>query len=282
MSEKTSSPKFDAPPVIETVLSAQFAPLPGYTDAHSGWFWKTYLSEKWTEAKAATLIDDSFERFGDERKWEKPGGINIRQGINPDRLQIIRSEDEQDRMIQVQSSRFIYNWRRSPEKSETYPSYDTLLPEFREKLEKFEAFTKDASLGDLDFNQWEVIYVNHIPRGDLWDTFNDWPSIFPFLSFPPTTGGEKHKLDALKNGWSFVIGDNLGRLHISIGLARQILPGNVAGPEMIEVKLIARGPIDKNRDINLYSGFDIGHDSIVNTFAEITSEEAHKYWKRTE
>ena len=254
MSEKTSTPKFDAPPVIETVLSAQFSPLPTYTDAHAGWFWKNYLSKDWTEAKAATRIDDSFERFGDDREWKKTGGFNISQGPQAQRFQIIRSEAEQDRMVQVQNSRFVYNWRRQPDKTENYPSYNTLLPEFRKNLEKFSAFAEEASLGSLDFNQWEVVYVNHIPRGDLWDTFNDWPSILPFFSFPPASGGENHKLDGLKNGWGFVIGENIGRLHISINQVRQVLPTNVIGPEMMEIRFIARGPIDMERGVDLYSG----------------------------
>ncbi len=38
-----SLPIFATPPVVETVLSAQFFPLEYFSNAHAGWFWKNYL-----------------------------------------------------------------------------------------------------------------------------------------------------------------------------------------------------------------------------------------------
>ena len=45
-------PKFEAPPVVETLLAVQFAPLPEFTGAMSGWFWKSYLGSDWTKILA--------------------------------------------------------------------------------------------------------------------------------------------------------------------------------------------------------------------------------------
>ncbi|OLB29539.1 MAG: hypothetical protein DMG41_37135 [Acidobacteria bacterium] len=57
-------PKFDAPPVVETVLSVQFSSLPGFATAHAGWFWKEYL-EKLTEdvPPLATISPSSKSRM---------------------------------------------------------------------------------------------------------------------------------------------------------------------------------------------------------------------------
>lgn len=103
-------PQYDAPPVIETVLSTQFGRLPSFTLAHAGWFWKNYLDESWVSAAEAARLGDVFERFGDERVWTQHAIQFVPMGTESHRLQILR--DDQERMIQVQNTRFIQNWRK--------------------------------------------------------------------------------------------------------------------------------------------------------------------------
>ena len=85
-------------------------------------------------------------------------------------------------MIQIQNSRFAYNWKHHPGSEKAYPGYEVLLPEFEDGLNKFTAFAAEADLGRLDLNQWEVIYVNHIPKGDLWQTVL-LGALFGFISY---------------------------------------------------------------------------------------------------
>ncbi|MFZ5620858.1 MAG: TIGR04255 family protein [Pseudomonadota bacterium] len=275
MATKNALPKFDSPPVIETVFSAQFSPLPGYKNAHSGWFWKNYLPNEWAEINHAPPITDVLERFGDERRWAAAPGIAFAIGDTPDRLQIMCSDRE--RMIQIQNSRFAYNWKHHPGSEKAYPGYEVLLPEFEDGLNNFKAFVADAHLGDLNFNQWEVIYVNHIPKGDLWNTTNDWSSIIPSLVPPPATDVEGQKFDTMRCEWQYVINEDVGRLYLSIAQARI---ATEKSQEVMEIRLTARGPIQADKGIDLLKGLEIGHASIVNTFAAITSVEAHQHWKR--
>src|SRR3989304_8583091 len=153
-------PKFDAPPVIETVLGVQFSRLPGFSTAHAGWFWKSYLKgpERWPKVVDAARLEDQTERFGEE-VWVRPV-VRLTASGAAQRTQIIRADDE--RMIQIQDSRFILNWRKQ---SHDYPSYDVLVPEFRESFASFSRFVQDAGFGSLDLNQWEVTYLNHVPKG---------------------------------------------------------------------------------------------------------------------
>lgn len=275
--KETALPKFDSPPVVETAISVQFETLPNYTNAHSGWFWKKYLGPEWTIARDAPRIENIVEGFGDERKWRMPGGFAVSQGLTPDRTQIIRSEANNDRMIQVQNSRVIYNWRR--QSGVEYPSYSILKNEFADSLKKYEAFCNEAALGALKYDVWELVYVNHIPKGGLWKSVKDWPSIFPFLTMPPVADINGQTEDSLKGEWQYVIGKNVGRLYITMTHARVMTPQ--AGPELIELKMIARGPINKEQGLDMYQGLDEGHRSIVQSFAKMTSESAHRYWKRT-
>ena len=132
-------PEFSDPPVVETVLGGQFDRL-GLSSALAGWYWKSQLSDKWTTSNDAQRLDDVFERFGDERKWADPAPrLRISQSPNS-RLQIIREDGT--RMVQVQDSRFIYNWKKNEESS--YPSYQTLLHEFKDQVEKFSDFVQNS------------------------------------------------------------------------------------------------------------------------------------------
>lgn len=267
-------PKFDAPPVIETVLSIQFSRFQNFSNAHAGWFWKNYLDdEHWISVQETPRLPDQFERFGEDKKWAPKGGtLSLRSAPVAERLQIIR--DDEERMIQIQDSRFIYNWRKG---AGQYPSYDQLLPEFKKQFEKFEKFALDSGNPPLSLNQWEVTYVNHIPIGELWSSAGDWPQILTGLYWPPARP-DKQKIDTLKGAWSYILGDNLGRLHITLEHVRLL---GQDGQDILSIQLTARGPLESGKIETFEDGFNLGHESIVLSFADITSELAHTHWKRT-
>src|SRR5690242_7805125 len=93
-------PTFDNPPVIEAILSVQFAPIPGFTSGHLGWYWKHSLDRSWVKALDAPSLTDQFERFGELAGWNLPL-IQFSTGNPPSRLQIINDKD--DRVIQIQN-----------------------------------------------------------------------------------------------------------------------------------------------------------------------------------
>lgn len=270
-------PKFDAPPVIETVLSVQFTPLPGFTAAHTGWFWKEYLeklgegpSKEWSQAVEAPRLEEQFERFGTEDPWVVPS-MKLMQGVHSPRMQFIRSDGE--RMIQVQDSRFVLNWKKQ---TSEYPSFEALLPEFRSMLHAFESFAREARLGQLAYNQWELIYVDQIKKGDMWDSVRDWSRIFPGLTMPPAsldhaprTGDERMSAD-----WRFSLAKQRGRMYISL---RQGWIQSSA-EEVCNVTFTARGPVTESQSWE--QGFELGHEAVRETFLAMTSPEAQEHWKR--
>lgn len=269
--KKASLPQFDAPPVIETVLSAQFSQIPHFSNAHAGWFWKNYLDSSWDQIKQVSRLEEKNERFGEEAVWAPDvGRFTIQTQPQVERLQIIKSENQ--RMIQIQDSRFIYNWRKPQDGG--YPSYEKLLPEFRENFSKFQQFSSDSGNPDLKLEQWEVTYVNYIPKGELWNSLADWTKICPsFSSIVTDVSGQV--IDGFRGSWSFVIENNKGRLHVDMKHARA---ANEKGAEILLLQLTARGPI--NKDVDLWTGFDVGHEAIVRSFADMTSSDCHKVWKR--
>lgn len=265
-----SSPslKFKNPPVVETVMGVQLDPLDGYADAHAGVFAVRHLDDSWREFRVQPHLEDQFERFGTERKWGPAHGLMFRQGPGPERTQIIRSD--QERMVQIQATRFIYNWKKGEER---YPSYDRLRPEFDKLFDTFGSFCEASSFGRPQLNQWEMTYVNHIPRGNLWSDLGDWSSVFRNW-FWPAAEVESQSSETFVGRWTLCIGENRGRLHVEIAHGRI---GGTEGSEAIIFKLTARGPISA-KEGNPGAGFEIGHRAIVQSFFAMTTERAHEYW----
>ena len=268
----TKLPKYKYPPVIETVLGAQFSPLPKFTTAHAGWFWKKYLDESWVTVQEAPPIQDVFERFGEEKLWGPESALRVFTEAESNRAQIIRGDNE--RMIQVQPSRFVYNWKKSG--GVDYPSYEKLLPEFETHLGQFYSFVREAGYPEIEVTQWEVTYVNHIPKGELWNDVGDWLNVIPRLAvFSHTLEGQE--LDGFAGNWSLTLGGNKGRLHITL---KHVRVGSSKGPEVLALQLTARGPVDSKRGLSLKDGFDLGHEAIVLSFTEMTSKNAQEHWGR--
>ena len=267
-------PKFDSPPVIETVLSVQFKPLTNFSNVLMGVFWKNYLKSEWDSFDQAPPISDRFERFGKDKKWsvETPQIMSGSKSF-PDRIQILRNDGQ--RMLQIQNSRFILNWKKAEGE---YPSYDELLSEFLSYYEKFVKFVQENNLGEIQHNQWEVTYVNRIPLGEMWNTISDINEILPWV-LPPATDVLNQIPDDYACRWALSIVGNLGRLHIDL---KHVRVGSEDGPEALDLNLTARGPIDVESGIDMNTGFNIGHNSIVQSFDSIISDTAKsdKYWKK--
>jgi len=268
--------KFDSPPVVETVLGVQFATLVGFSTAHAGWFWKEYLEKignsqhSWSRAVDAPRLEEQFERFGPEDVWGPPLTMKMLPPSQSNRTQIIRSDNE--RMLQIQDSRFILNWRKQ---TAAYPSFSTLLPEFRILLQAFEAFSNHAGFGVPSYNQWEIVYVNQFKKGEMWQSPRDWSKIFPALTLPSmpnrfhTIGDETMSAD-----WRFSLPENRGRILLSPRQVRQA----PAGEEVLNFTLVARGPV--NSDQTWEQGFALAHDALDDIFTSITSTEAQERWKK--
>jgi uncharacterized protein (TIGR04255 family) len=278
MSEKL--PTFRKPPVVETVLGVQYDPIPGLSNAHLGAFWKWLLAHPksapgtgWTKVSDAPPIEPSFEQFSEGQGWS-PDKLNLRIGLfSSSRLQI--RNDANDAMIQVQNGRLHYNWigRRGRD----YERYTNVRPEFDRLYECFQDFLRQEQLGTPKENQWEVTYVNHIPRGTVWQTPEDWPKLF--VGLPGTrTAPSEVRLESIGGTWHYEIPPRRGRLHVELKGATRLGP---EPNELLHLMLTARGPVGDPAvgDSSLSDGLDLGRRVIVLTFKEITSKDAHKVWE---
>lgn len=265
---KTGLPQFANPPVVETVIGVQFAPLEGYTTAHAGWFWVQHLGRDWETVDEVPRLEEYREMFGADREFSVRR-LRVRSQPEPNRIRFRRGM----RMLQVQSSRFVFNWIRGDGDAE-YPSYDTLLPEFREKWASFQEFVEEAGLGGLSPDHWEVTYVNLLAKDESWQKPEDWSRLLPGLVCPTPTELPL-VLDGLSGRWQYVIGDRQGRLRVKVQHGKR---DEGTGEEVLKVELLARGPID--RVDGLESGLDLGHEAIVSSFGALTGQEAQEKWEK--
>ena len=180
--------EFTNAPLIETVLGVQFAPIKEYTSALPAWFWKNYLGPEWNAVFDAPPLIDQFETFEEHQRWAPPGILFKLEAVSaPPRVKIANGAE--GRLIQLQATRFIYNWEK---RSGLYPHYENVKAEFKRYFATWQRFLQDNALGEITPNQWELTYVNRVARGDLWQTPSDWHKIL--LGLLTGHGGRGHEI----------------------------------------------------------------------------------------
>jgi uncharacterized protein (TIGR04255 family) len=282
MTNPKTLPSFERPPVIETVLGVQFERLPQFRNAHLGLFWSfvrdNWSSDSvsdidWAHVRDAPPIEPAYEQFASRRDWTAIGrGLRIGFTQDPATRILVRNEDK-DRQIQLQNGRLHYNWLGHS--GGAYPRFSAVMPEFAHTLKLLERFVDQHGLGAIKPDQWEVTYVNHIQLGTVWSKPSDWTELFRGMAgIPADTPGIR--LESFGSEWHYEIPERRGRLHVQ--LARRESEDREEA-DFLRMTLTARGPTG-GVGLTLDGGLDLGHETIVQAFADMTSDKAHRYWGR--
>lgn len=265
--------------MVETILGVQFDPIRAFTNGHLGAFWarirgSSQAGERWTKVTDAAPLPMTFERFDDEHPWMDVGiALQVSRDPPANRLQI--SNESGNALIQIQNGRIHYNWVRQHDG--VYVRYENVRPRFEAILAELGSYLKEQGLGDIKPNQWEVTYVNHMPKGTVWDAPGDWADVFVGLA-PSGFGASESRFESFAGVWHYEIPEKRGRLHVELARARtQAAPRE----ELLRFTLTARGPISPGtlNGGELVNGLDLGRRAIVTGFRDLTSKRAHAYWK---
>lgn len=263
------TPSYERPPVVETILGVQFSPLPKLTSAHLGAYWAS-LGDEWPTTEDVPSLEPVFETFDLANNWAKVGGrLRARQHF-PIRTRFRNADG--NRMIQVQNGRFIYNWL-APKKF-PYPGYEAIREEFLTQFRQFVVFLTSTGMGLPKAEQWEITYLNHIPKGTVWNNPGDWSFFRPLNpDFNRLSAGT---LESINGEWHYEIIPRKGRLHVT--WSHSLREDNQQ--ELIVLNLTARGPCAASlSDAEIaMNGLDLGHTTIVTSFAELMTDEANQYW----
>jgi uncharacterized protein (TIGR04255 family) len=191
-------------------------------------------------------------------------GFSVEVGTSPIRLWLLTLN--RNRLVQIQRDRLVVNWRRTPENAE-YPRYDVLR---RELLSKFTDLTRAGEeFGKVSPSAIEVTYVNIIVDDpDLKEVFSEalrWGLLqLPSLG-KQIEANASQSFDATEG-----LGGRAGNLVIS---------QRTSGGSPVVLQLTCQLPVDGVDDA--LAALDRGHEHIVRSFTEITSQTMHERWGRT-
>lgn len=276
--EKTypgNKPSYEKPPVIELVLSLQFKALANWKLVDFGLFFDL-IKDHYPDTELKPPIGQQTERFD-----VAPGNeVTLQLMSEPQMPRCWYIDETGSELIQIQSDRFIFNWRKKSD-TDPYPSYETVFEKFREYFAVFEKFVTDRNLGDLVPNQCEVSYINIIRIGGAFRGFG-------FIDEVLTTWQNTYTYDFLPRpeittfAWKYLMSDDngtpFGRLHVKIEPKMH----SQTQKQILQISLTARGaPIEPTLK-GAEDFLEHGHQHIVHAFTALTTEKMHKTWERTD
>lgn len=264
--------KFEDPPVAETILGVQFAPLHKLTAPYQGLFWSKVRHRYPIQEVHPPLAPLAPEIF---KGVVAIPTVKLELTSEPDaRCWFI--DETSTQLIQVQRDRFVRNWRKGAPPNDAYPSYELLRPKFEQDWNVFLSFLLEEDLGHADVDQCEVTYINHIELGvGGWNSLGELYRVLTIMG-EPRPGAFLPPPEMFVLNTAFVMGNGLGRLHLSAQPAIRTQDRK----QVLQMTLTARGTPKSPRTEDVLQWFDLGHEWIVQGFADLTAPEMHRVWRR--
>jgi len=262
-------PEYDNPPLIEVVFGVQFKELKELRSPHIGVFWEKIGRVEYPGFEEKPPLSHITESYDEGQA--NPSRPRVQMLEEPPLPRFFFISKDQRHLVQLQRDRFLQNWRKIGEDTE-YPRYDCLCPEFAKSWELFRGFVADQAVGELQPDQYELTYVNHIEQGAGWTDEQDIEEVFPlFRCKLKRTSSETLERIAWRRIYRFP--SSAGRLHVSMHQAMTITKGT----PVLVLNLTARGFAEGD----LTDWFGMAHDSIVRVFTDLTGQSVQeKVWKR--
>ena len=255
-----SLPSYKTPPVMEVVLGVTFETLSSVKLPHIGLFWDTIRSEfpKCQQAPTLGNIDAVIER---------------ESGVPLPRVWLINQND--DNLIQLQKNKFLFNWRK---RQADYPRFSAVSSQFFIYLDKFKRFLSDNELGSIAPSECELTYINHIPKGTVWETPKDVGSILPDIQWRERQRRFLPHPSAINWSAAFMMPNQAGSLLIKLNYGTR-MPDNMP---LFILELTAKGTPKDGEDANIKEWYSIAREWIVKGFEDLTSEKAQReHWEKT-
>jgi uncharacterized protein (TIGR04255 family) len=271
MSAETNKlPEFDNPPIIESAIGVEFAPIEGWSVLHFGLFWGM-IREEFPQFEIQPPLASRIEGFCRETQRQTP---TVELATNPDiRCWFV---DQEHRLVQIQNSRLIYNWRKASADA-VYPHYsDSVRPGFESAWRNFVDFLASEKLPAPEVKQCEVTYVNHLDVGKGWASLDELSNVVA-LWRDRTDRAFLPELESVGLNVSYAMPERQGRLRINLVPVVR----HEDGQEALQLTLTARGRPKTSATLDILGWLDIGREWVVRGFTEFTSETMHSIWKRT-
>jgi uncharacterized protein (TIGR04255 family) len=254
----TALPSYRKPPVNEVVCGMRFHTPDKLRIPHIGLLWDKFRSEYPIIQHAPPIASAKGELFVDDVT-----------GLPLQRLWFINQSEDQ--LVQFQFDRFYFNWRR---RQSVYPRYPYVIKNFESVLNTIVNFFNEFELGELKPIEYELSYINHILKGQEWNTIDDLSRLFSDFVWRQTTG--RFLPNPVNVAWQteFPLPEKRGHLIISLKQAIRIEDKT----PLFVLELKARGESATKNTI--LEWFDVAHEWIVRGFTDLTTAEAQTFWER--
>lgn len=248
-------PGYGNPPVNEVVCGVRFRPADGLLIPHIGMLWER-LRTQYPVLQHASPIASS----KGEMQVDKTTGLPL------PRIWFINSCDDQ--LVQFQKDRFYFNWRK---RKSDYPRYPHVIGSFETVFEKVNGVLRDFEIGEIEPVEYELTYINRIPRGMGWETIDDLPLVFSDFVWNKKASRFLPSPADVRWTASFSLPEKRGRLVINL------MPAIGTEDELpiLVYELKAHG---FDSDIDIRDWFDLAHEWIVRGFTDLTTKKMHKIW----
>jgi uncharacterized protein (TIGR04255 family) len=252
---------FERPPLNEVSFGLFFAPIADLRTSHYGAFW--------------SRLRPDFNETADKPIVGNPAGFQFVEWFPLPRVWFVHKDKEQ--LLQLQPNRFYFNWRRALTTT-PYPRFERLEPLFCGHLETFKAFLREEALGTPEITGVELVYVNHIYKGEGWGEISEVGEVFPDLSW--RTRATK-VMDEKGFAWHGSFRTPTVRLEADIKSASTKEGEQKREMFLFELRALSR-KVPQTPDA-IREWFQAANATIVAAFRDLTSERMQKeIWRRVD
>jgi len=252
---KSSFPEYTRPPVIEVAYGVKFSPLKDWKLPHIGVYWQRVARD--------------FPRCEHAPPIGEPLVIEANVGAPLPRVWLINDSD--DRLIQLQPGRFLFNWRQRTNAGR-YPSYRKLSKEFFKYFRQFSEFVNEYDLGDIENVNFELTYINHVPEVDGWRLPDQLGRVIRQLTWNESSYRFLPQPFGVNWQARFRFGQNLGELVVRLNSVKRVQDDK----SMLVLEMVTRGQPGGDEGEDMEKWFSGAHEWIVRGFEDLTSEEAQR------
>lgn len=253
------TPTYKKPPIIELVCGVTFAPLERFKIAHSGLFWNRIM-DQFPRCEHAPPLGDLNELMEREINLPIP------------RLWFINHDD--DRLMQLQKNRFLFNWRK---RDTSYPRFQNVYEDFSKYFGQFQEFVTEYNLGEIKILSYELTYIDALLKGEGWDNLDDINTIIPHMTWGRVMRNVLPPTENIAWQREFHLPDELGALVIK-------LQSGFRRPDehpLLRLEFSARGPLAKQSTSRMQPWFDSAHKWINHVFKKMIADDVQKsIWER--
>jgi uncharacterized protein (TIGR04255 family) len=263
-------PAYDKPPAVETVMGFHFAQIAGWNPLHLGQLFSLFEAEYPHGEMLAPVPDLSLVTSG--------APLNLLEVLP---LRAAFSDKSKSQLVQVQQSFFMRNWRRA-DPNQRYAHYAELKPRFMSDWTRFVDFLRSVNLASPQVYRTEVIYVNHLIRGEIWNSYNDLAALLKPIAerVSAEVRGREYAFLPEAATINLVAGYNLAEFDVSLQIQAQSAIRQPEGTEVVQLTVTAQTKPKAASEDALTDALDRCHDAVILGFDDVTTAKAHKIWEK--